>query len=95
MVVDRASWARCLYVKRDFRLRPAATGEIGEEVRNGCEEDIFVEKMGAAGKGFFGVDSSLTEITLQDHLAKDRKAKPGSSVAVVTLEYLFRPRLEI
>lgn len=38
-VDDEPSWARCLYVNLDLGLRPA-TGEMGEEVRNGCEEDI-------------------------------------------------------
>ena len=34
VVEELPSWARCLYVKRDLRLRPAA-GEMGDEARNG------------------------------------------------------------
>lgn len=44
VVEERASWARCLYVKRDLRLRPIV-GEIGEEARNCCEEDIAAEEV--------------------------------------------------
>ena len=33
-------------MNRDLRLRPVALGDKGEEVRNGCEEDITVKKLG-------------------------------------------------
>lgn len=36
-------------MNRDLRLRPAAAGEMGEEARNGCEEDIAAEKVEVAG----------------------------------------------
>ena len=32
-------------MNRDLRLRPVALGDKGEEARNGCEEDIPVEKL--------------------------------------------------
>lgn len=49
VVEERASWARCLYVNRDLRLRPIV-GEMGEEARNGCEEDIATEEVEAFSK---------------------------------------------
>ena len=32
-------------MNRDLRLRPVALGDKGDEVRNGCEEDITVKKL--------------------------------------------------
>lgn len=51
-VEERASWARCLYVNRDLRLRPAEAGEMGEEARNGCEDDITVWESKLLAKTF-------------------------------------------
>ena len=36
-------------MNRDLRLRPAAVVEVGEEARNGCEEDIAVEEVEGVG----------------------------------------------
>lgn len=46
-------------MNRDFRLRPVAGEDKGEEARNGCEEDMASEEVRSAGQNLILIQSLL------------------------------------